>query len=775
MIFYLFLFSLSINPLNAMFSGLSRTEQELQFVDYDNIQQDLEADGRIDTAISFETLVTGTRTSRSYWKSLVKITNSKFQDCFAFGVALTFGSGGAVYAQQSCLYILESSFNSNKAATGGSIAVVNSRSVVEQATFTFDIAYQRAGSFYAISSDQLSEVDSDDAVISPINEISMIDSSFFMCQSNELYGAAYIYGSTNTYLHNVRFEKCTAKAPCGAIAISESTAFIDSCKFLGNACNVLPDIPNEINTFKSKMINKQKGIPSGGGAIIFSCIDQSKQLVSQNCCFNGNVANYPNLNTFNGAPSIGNDILFQGDAKWRSFQDIFSTDKDNAVAVDTTKTSSVTIDQYGTTFHTVDGVCVTENDVLDYPINSYESTSVVEESSISYDPISYADNTEINQKPDPATKFPNTPVIIGYVSYTLHPHSPEIQFPTPVETPASTAFETPFSTQETTPFLTAFETPFSTAFQTVGETPFNTAFSTAFETPFETPFETAHVTPFETAFQTAGETPFITAFKTEFETPFETAFSTAFETPFETAFVTAFETPFSTAFQTAFETPYITAFQTEFETPFNTVFETPYITEFYTPFETAFSTAFETPFSTAFETAFETPFIIPESSALIPQTPFETAFETAVETPFSTAFLTEFETPFSTAFQTAYETPFETAFSTAFETAFETPFSTVFQTPYITEFETPFSTAFETAFETSFITPESSALIPRTPFETAFETAYETPFSTAFETAFETPFSTAFQTAFETPFSTAFKTEFQTPFETAFSTAHITI
>lgn len=607
---------LSSDKIQQNLPGSIRKEaEELQFVDYDLVQMNLEADGRIDTTITFQTAVTGTRASRSYWKCLVKAVESSFKDCFAFGVALTFGSGGAVYTQQSCLYILESTFTSNKAVSGGSIACVNSRIDGEQATFSFDTAYHRAGSLYSISSDQISEIGSDGAVISPYNEISIIDSKFYMCQSNELYGAAYVYGSTNIYLHNVIFELCSAKAPCGAIAFSECTAFIDQCKFIGNSCNVLPDIPNEINIFKSKMINKEKGIPSGGGAIIFSCVDQSKQLTTQNCCFKQNVANYPNKNTFNSQSSIGNDILFQGNAKWRSFQDIFSTNQQDSIAIDDIKPSSLAISQWGTQFHVIDGVCITENDVLDLPIDTFSSTTNVEESSVNYDPINYDDNTEINQKPDPATTYPNTPNIIGYVSYTLHPHSPEIQFPTNAET----AFVTPFETMVSTPFSTASSIPFSTAEQTNALTPVGTPFGT----------------PFLTAFQTEKETPFTTNFMTPYMTNYETPFSTNFMTNYETPFSTAHTTPYVTVHKT----PFSTNFMTNFQTPFSTASETPvgYIPP--TPFETAFETPFNTVFKTAFETAHQTQFLSP--FLIAHQTPFNTLHFTPIETPFKTAFSTE--------------------------------------------------------------------------------------------------------------------------------------
>ena len=490
-------------------------QAQSEFMDYDKMDENLDVDGRVATYLPFENKnINGKRTKYSFWKSFIDAKSTTFSNCFAFGAGLTFGGGGALYAQQSSVRTTSCTFQSNSASHGGSICVVNCMLIAEsKTTFSYETAYKSGGSIYAIYSDEISEIDNEgDTDFMKTNQLSIVNTKFSDCQSKETHGAVFIYKSEDAYFENVLFLRNQARQAGGALSLSDSQAVLIECTFQQNKCCVTPSGSNVISTFQQKFINRDLIIPRAGGAIIFcSHLSEASKLYTQHCCFYRNLNNQP---VDESNPS--NDILLTGKVWYRSFQDHFGYSKEKAIGT-FGEVDDITTLSSETTFEVViQCVKSVESPIYDYNDESLSSATIV---STSFETTSYDVFTDITNIKTPTIVFPETPTYagIGVQTPTMYTHKELIPFATPCLTPDISTV-----TPETTPFTTPYETPYTTPFTTPDETPE--------KTPFTTP-DTSVLTPELTPFTTPYETPEKTPFTTPYETPYETPFTTPINTP----------------------------------------------------------------------------------------------------------------------------------------------------------------------------------------------------------------------------------------------------
>lgn len=109
-----------------------------------NPQLDFSISDRINTQANFQaSTISGlSKSTRTYFRSVIKTKDSTFKDCYAFGVGLTMGSGGAFYLSVSNLDAENTVFESNNALNGGALSLMAGNLLVSTSTFKNNLAYE---------------------------------------------------------------------------------------------------------------------------------------------------------------------------------------------------------------------------------------------------------------------------------------------------------------------------------------------------------------------------------------------------------------------------------------------------------------------------------------------------------------------------------------------------------------------------------------------------------------------------------------------------------
>jgi len=276
-----------------------------------------------------KTNISGLRTNRSFFQSYVFIENSSFLKSYAFGDNLAYGSGGALYAQGSSVFISQSVFISNWGIVGGALSVNNGEILIDGteyfseerqtnfgAHFFNNTASQIAGSLYFARYGYLQFLTGiiDDPLT--LNEVKIRGfirySTFYESKSIKYSGACAFVGIPELYLFNIRALNNSSSEFGGAVLFYHSYATIKDSIFQNNNCT-----------------SHQKWFV-GGGAICFQGKSYSNgdnspeghEFVTERCCFGDNEC-FPRQK--------GLDIVFNGICFWKSIYDVFQNRELHAI------------------------------------------------------------------------------------------------------------------------------------------------------------------------------------------------------------------------------------------------------------------------------------------------------------------------------------------------------------------------------------------------------------------------------------------------------------
>lgn len=401
----------------------------------------------LETKVNFEpeTIISGNRTRRAFFRCLLTLETTEFTQCYAFGQGFTFGSGGGVYLSSSNMYAGNCTWHSNTANIGGALSGIGSNVMIWNNSFYDNYAYNSAGAISLCYSTQGIYTEIDDAP----NQENIFDNEPQIQISNakfdnnvcELFaGAVNFVRLKSADLIDCEFINNCASVAGGALVIDSTSPTFVRCSFLDNKMN----INNQRITNQNYTIHNGKFF--GGGAIALNSFHNKKenrkyQLNTVNCIFGNNFASAKYTH------ELGGDILFSGTASlWRSIEDCFSLNKN--IAGDVVK------------YIEISSNCP---DLPDSHADSPTSLSYPTIVSISYDTMSaYPEPVSPNITTIVVTNSPlPTPDSIPFESnltkfspFTIDPVTPYTTFP-----PCTTLLPTqskPYPSQSKSPSMTEF-------------------------------------------------------------------------------------------------------------------------------------------------------------------------------------------------------------------------------------------------------------------------------------------------------------------------------
>lgn len=210
-----------------------------------NISDILEIDGdeQINTQKIFDSSnFNGKRNNRCFFRRTITTTDCTFKDCFAFGVGLTFGSGGALYLSTSNLISKNTNYMSNAANTGGSLSIVAGDAIISKNQFINNEAIANGGAVQITASKhgiytEIDEVNYSSADLKTINpRISISEDTIFENNTCRSLGGALYIQAANIMIENTKFNLNTARFSGGAIYITNTQSNIIGCNFTSNKC-----------------------------------------------------------------------------------------------------------------------------------------------------------------------------------------------------------------------------------------------------------------------------------------------------------------------------------------------------------------------------------------------------------------------------------------------------------------------------------------------------------------------------------------------------------
>lgn len=278
---------------------------------------DIEITKRINTNVVISADVSGkSRTDLSYFRCLVTTSNVKFDDCYALGVGLTLGSGGALYLSVSNLKSDKTTFTNNKANSGGALSVIAGDMILTGCVFKSNTAYENGGAVYVTASNYGIYTEIDDTFdpkqkyqVNP--SIYVGDSSNFEDNHARNYGGAlYIRSPKYVIVVKSNFTSNTAYMAGSAIFADTAQLNIFDNGFVSNGCNFTTIKNNTANIFKFRYILGQVT----GGAIAVYSISGPSAIYTKNNYYNMNYVDGPFIYLMKSAM----DIYFGGNQtiKW---------------------------------------------------------------------------------------------------------------------------------------------------------------------------------------------------------------------------------------------------------------------------------------------------------------------------------------------------------------------------------------------------------------------------------------------------------------------------
>lgn len=259
---------------------------------------DVNESAQIDTKRTFvDSEFDGSRNQRMYFRCTITTINSTFSNCYAFGVGLTFGSGGAIYLSLSNLDSKDTKYINNIANDGGSLSIRGANMMINNNYFQNNTATHNGGSIFvtATSNGLLTEVDSpdDEKVFDVKPNIYITRSVFKDNTAGSNGGAIFVQTGDSVLIEYSSINNNCAKFSGGAIYMSNTMSNLVENNLTSNSCNYAQQ-----KIFKFKSLNNY-----GGGAI---CVNYKSGIYTNGNTFDMNFVN----NSLIGKPGV--DIHFAG-------------------------------------------------------------------------------------------------------------------------------------------------------------------------------------------------------------------------------------------------------------------------------------------------------------------------------------------------------------------------------------------------------------------------------------------------------------------------------
>lgn len=282
-----------------------------------NPQLDFSISDRINTQANFQasTISGVSKSTRTYFRSVIKTKDSTFKDCYAFGVGLTMGSGGAFYLSVSNLDAENTVFESNDALNGGALSLMAGNLLVSTSTFKNNLAYENGGSIYVTSSKYglFTEIDENiDNAVKFENQPSVYisDNTKFTSNSANNYGGAlYSRSVKEMIIKSCIFEQNQVQLAGSAIFLNSTPSNINDNQFNSNICKFKQIQAGSSSIFKQKMF-KTSTQANGGAICIYSDSKSTGILTNQNK-FDKNAVS----GTYSYLMDVPADISFAGNAE----------------------------------------------------------------------------------------------------------------------------------------------------------------------------------------------------------------------------------------------------------------------------------------------------------------------------------------------------------------------------------------------------------------------------------------------------------------------------
>ncbi|EAY14516.1 polymorphic repeat outer membrane protein, putative [Trichomonas vaginalis G3] len=242
-----------------------------------NPQLDVEIAKRINSQVSYEATTESDkpRYQRNYFRCVVKTLNSEFSKCYAFGVGLTMGSGGALYLSVSNLDSKDTTFKENLANNGGALSIIGGDVLISSSTFDSNTAYENSGSIFISASKYglLTEIDQD--VLKPQNtpqkpNVYIGESTTFTSNSaRNSGGAIYVRSATALIANKVTLDQNSAQLAGSALYLDTTPANVISSTITSNKIEYSP-INTGSNTIFGQRMFKLTNQANGGAICVFT-------------------------------------------------------------------------------------------------------------------------------------------------------------------------------------------------------------------------------------------------------------------------------------------------------------------------------------------------------------------------------------------------------------------------------------------------------------------------------------------------------------------------
>lgn len=250
------------------------------------------------------------------WHSNLAVSGCRFVDLLGFGLPLSDGEGGALYAYHSIVEIIDSIFGDNRANNGGAIAAGFTSLFITKgerdSVFANNTAALSGGAIILFHT--LKDHDS----------ITIIQNAQFINNSALFTGGAiYVKETEELTLEDCNFSSNTAGHNGGAIMIrgtDEFNAFLSSCVFMENSAGEARKLSLKANHLMYEDNDKYKIEYEGRGCPGLALI--KGKLNTQGCIFKFNHQHYPRHTVL--GDGIHNTVYYNAHGSSIMLSDVYS-------------------------------------------------------------------------------------------------------------------------------------------------------------------------------------------------------------------------------------------------------------------------------------------------------------------------------------------------------------------------------------------------------------------------------------------------------------------